>query len=330
MIFFRSHKLILAACSPGLRKQLMETPDTLAIPDLTKEQVSQVLELVYKGRLEVPSDKHESFLQTARNLGILGLPKSGEEKSKAGEEKSKSGEEKSNNKGVESELPKKKFKKPDSLSDETTSVVKMKRRCDKEVSSVAEKKAKRKKSCDKLLSNCDEETSNGDEETANLEEVKSKRSKKKVELCGLESLPDEVLVKILSHLSTRDILQNVALVSKRFKSLSEDHGAHIIVSLDNSVKGAVRFLRKAISLLELHISYPANNLINVNLACREPAKGLLGEILLAITDHNFVKVVNVSNQCASVSEEKFVQLSKTKLFQSLIKLVLPIPARFRR
>jgi hypothetical protein len=318
MIFFRSHKLILAVHSPTLGKQLMKTPDTLTLPDLTKEQVSQVLELVYKGRIEVPSDKNESFLQIARNLGILGLPKSGEEKS--------------NNKGVESEPPKKKFKKPDSLSDETTSVVKMKRRCDKEMSSSAEKKGKRKKSCDKQMSNCDEETtnieketSNGDEETTNFEEVKSKHPKKmKVERCGLESLPDEVIVKIISHLSTRDLIQNVALVSKRFKSLSEDHGAHIIVNLDSNVrvKGAVRFLRKAISLQELHISYPAYNPINVE--SRLP-KGLCGEILLAIADHAFVKVVNVSNQCASVSEEEFVQLSKTKLFRSLIKLVLPIP-----
>jgi hypothetical protein len=299
----------------------METPDTLTLPDLTKEQVSQVLELVYKGRIEVPFDKRESFLQIARNLGIL----------------PKSGEDKSNNKGVESEPPKKKLKKPDSLSDETTSVVKMKRRCDKEMSSSAEKKAKRKKSCDKQMSNFDEETtniekgtSNGDEETTNFEGANSKHPKKmKVERCGLESLPDEVIVKILSHLSTRDLIQNVALVSKRFKSLSEDHGAHIIVHLDSNVrvKGAVRFLRKAISLQEFHISYPANNLTNVKFICRESAKGWLGEILLAIADHNFVKVINVSNQCASVSEEEFVQLSKTRLFRSLIKLVLPIPAK---
>jgi Leucine-rich repeat (LRR) protein len=305
MIFFRSHKLILAARSPGLRKRLMETPDTLAIPDLTKEQVSQVLELVLKGRIEVPSNKCESFLETARNFGILlGLPKSGEEKSKCGEEKSKCGEEKSksggaktkaveekpNNKQVESEPPKKKTK------------FERMRRCE--------------------TSDIEEELSNGDEET-NLNKVKSEPPKKKVELCGLESLPDEVLVKILSHISTHDLLQNVALVSKRFKALSEDHAAHNIVELDNNVrvKGAVRFLRKAISLQELHISYPAYNPINAE--SRLP-KGLCGEILLAIADHSFVKVINVSDHCGSVSAADFETLSQTKLFRSLTKLVLPI------
>ena len=164
--------------------------------------------------------------------------------------------------------------------------------------------------CDEETTNIEKETSNGEEETANFEEVKSKRpKKKKVELCGLESLPDEVLVKILSHLSTRDLIQNVAVVSKRFKALSEDHGAHIIVNLYSNVrvKGAVRFLRKAISLQELHISYPAYNPINAE--SRLP-KGLCGEILLAIADHSFVKVINVSDHCGSVSAADFETLSQ--------------------
>ena len=47
----------------------------------------------------------------------------------------------------------------------------------------------------------------------------------------LESLPNELLVKIFSYLPTKDLLQNVALVSKRFYDLSKDSGAHVVVQL---------------------------------------------------------------------------------------------------
>ena len=38
----------------------------------------------------------------------------------------------------------------------------------------------------------------------------------------MEQLPDEILLKIMGHLSTSDILKKMALVSKRFNRLSRD------------------------------------------------------------------------------------------------------------
>jgi len=46
---------------------------------------------------------------------------------------------------------------------------------------------------------------------------------------GFDDLPDEVIVKIFSNLTTKDILANVARVSKRFHRLSLDPDAHVAV-----------------------------------------------------------------------------------------------------
>ena len=44
---------------------------------------------------------------------------------------------------------------------------------------------------------------------------------------GFDDLPDELVVKIFSNLSTTDLLKNVARVSKRFHLLSQDPDAHV-------------------------------------------------------------------------------------------------------
>ena len=48
---------------------------------------------------------------------------------------------------------------------------------------------------------------------------------------GFDGLPDELIVKILSNLTTKDILVNVARVSKRLHRLSLDPDAHVAVQL---------------------------------------------------------------------------------------------------
>jgi hypothetical protein len=52
-----------------------------------------------------------------------------------------------------------------------------------------------------------------------------------VERPTINDLPDEVLVRILSHLPTRDLLLNISLVSWRFNRLSKDREANKSVSL---------------------------------------------------------------------------------------------------
>ena len=47
----------------------------------------------------------------------------------------------------------------------------------------------------------------------------------------LDDLPTEILIKILSHLSTYDLLRKVALVSKHFYSVTKCPGTHINVTI---------------------------------------------------------------------------------------------------
>ena len=262
----------MAANSP-LWKEQLQIQDELAILELTKEQLSKILEFVYKGKISVRSDERKAFLQSAKRFCIQGLPISDKDKPISGKEKPISGED--------------------------------------EPISGKEKSGKQK---------------------PNIEAVESEppKKKKKTESAGIESVPDEVLVKILCYLPTCDLLQNVALVSKRFKALSEDCGAHIVVNLHNNidVKSAVQFLKRATLIEELHISCPTPNRI---ISFKEKPKSFVCcEIFLAIAFHDYVRVINVANNSAFILSENLVRLSQTKLFRSslLTKLILPIKHRY--
>ena len=51
----------------------------------------------------------------------------------------------------------------------------------------------------------------------------------------LTSLPDEILLKILSFVPTYDLVQNVARVSKHFHRLTRDADAHVAITFTNHV-----------------------------------------------------------------------------------------------
>jgi hypothetical protein len=264
---------MMAANSP-LWKEQLQGQDELAILELTTEQLSKILEFVYKGKISVRSDERKAFLQNAKRFCIQGLPISDEDKPISGKEKPISGED--------------------------------------EPISGKEKSGKQKPNIKAL-------------------ESEPPKKKKKAESAGIENLPDEVLVKILCYLPTCDILQNVALVSKRFKALSEDCGAHIVVNLHNNidVKSAVQFLERATLIEELHISCPTpNRIIRFK---EKPESFVCCEIFLAIALHDYVRVINVANNSAFILSENLVRLSQTKLFRSslLTKLILPIKHRSR-
>ena len=49
-----------------------------------------------------------------------------------------------------------------------------------------------------------------------------------------EQLPDEILLKIMGYLSNKDVLKNLAQVSKRFHRLSKDTQLITKIELKNS------------------------------------------------------------------------------------------------
>ncbi len=56
---------------------------------------------------------------------------------------------------------------------------------------------------------------------------------KQVKPCrpGLNTMMPEIMIKIFNYISTRDLLKNVALVSKRFKALTEDFEVRLTVTI---------------------------------------------------------------------------------------------------
>ena len=68
----------------------------------------------------------------------------------------------------------------------------------------------------------------------------------------ISTLSNELLMKILSYLSTQDLRGNVAKVSKHFKELSKSPFVHQVVTVNAGEKEAV-FLRRATMMTELHL-----------------------------------------------------------------------------
>ena len=64
---------------------------------------------------------------------------------------------------------------------------------------------------------------------------------------GFDDLPDELVVKIFSNLTTNDLLTKVARVSKRFHRLSQDPDAHFVFKFYNpssrKAAAAIKFLK---------------------------------------------------------------------------------------
>ena len=69
----------------------------------------------------------------------------------------------------------------------------------------------------------------------------------------INTLPTELLFKILSYLPTYDVLHNVALVSKRFNESSQSPFVHKIVTLKEVEFESRDFLSKMTLTRELHI-----------------------------------------------------------------------------
>ena len=126
------------------------------------------------------------------------------------------------------------------------------------------------------------------------------------------SFPTEVITKILSHLSTQDLLGNVALVSKQFYILTKTPGVHLVITISQYAdeKDASTFLLGANRIRELHITGPPKVPYS-----RGPK--VCDRKLLAVTGHSYLRVLNVY-KFAEVSAACFIELSKSRWWSKLV------------
>ena len=91
-------------------------------------------------------------------------------------------------------------------------------------------------------------------------EATAKRHRMKVaESCQqpqLTDLPTEILLRILSHVPTSDLLLNVSVVSKQFSALVRDPDAHIAVTFNNAGSAAkvAEFFRNKTKIKEIYLT----------------------------------------------------------------------------
>ena len=95
----------------------------------------------------------------------------------------------------------------------------------------------------------------------------------------IATLPNELLIKIFSHLSTQDLRDNVAKVSKQFKDLCKSPLVHQVVTV-NAGENEADFLRAATMITELHVN--------------TTDKQVCQDELLAVANHCHLKVLLVN------------------------------------
>ena len=71
-----AHKIILAASSPLFANLLAQSPTTeeICLDSLTKSEVEDILQFVYKGEICLKPERFESFFSVAKGLSIRGMP----------------------------------------------------------------------------------------------------------------------------------------------------------------------------------------------------------------------------------------------------------------
>jgi len=142
------------------------------------------------------------------------------------------------------------------------------------------------------------------------------RKKQKIaEVSKILFLPPEILTRILSHLPTSDLLQNVALVSSYFNQLANSPKVHLNVSFSeiSDETGAINFLQKAILIKELQITA-------AKFWQWQPQRKKISDykkLLAAISTFSHLKTVEV---CGAVTLETFVLLKKSKWWKRLTRI----------
>ena len=141
----------------------------------------------------------------------------------------------------------------------------------------------------------------------------------------LINLPPELVIKILSYVSTEDLLNNVAITSKQFYSLTKDQACHLNISLPFNVNksAAAQFLTLASQIQELNIFTFEEDLFELRKAMPNTRAVLFcDEILAAVSMHTNLRVVNIEGMKARGSSLN--SLASTNFYGKLSKLVLDV------
>ena len=141
-------------------------------------------------------------------------------------------------------------------------------------------------------------------------------------------LPLEILTKILSQLTTYDLLHNVALVSKQFYGLTKSPSVHLVVTLCMFVgqTPAAKFLKQATLMRELHICRPAFCCWNSKSVDFDESNCLCDKFLIAVKNHQHLQVITSTSK---VSSRCFSTLGRWKCWTNLKKIVLEIKYLWR-
>jgi hypothetical protein len=141
---------------------------------------------------------------------------------------------------------------------------------------------------------------------------------KKVACQTLRELPTEILMKIFIHMSTSDLLTNVARVSKRFYEIALDPRVHRVVSINMNwiISPAIKFLEKSNHITELH----AKRKLFVGSGSRfldEYRASTIDCLLLAAGQHSTLRVINFSPNFYYVSMNALEKLEKFECWKNL-------------
>ena len=129
---------------------------------------------------------------------------------------------------------------------------------------------------------------------------KGRTAKLKQNVTDITLFPTEILLKILSYVSTRDLLLSVAKASKKLYALTKDSAVHISVTLYDSVeeKSALQFLEENNCIEELNILPGKMN----------PWKsGLNKDLLNTLCAQKRLRVLNLETRIV-ISENQFIKL----------------------
>lgn len=137
----------------------------------------------------------------------------------------------------------------------------------------------------------------------------------------------EILTLILSHLSTSEILQNIAHTSKQFNQLSKSPLVHISVSLSLFVDedAAAEFLEKTNLIQELKFEWP-NFWKSNKETYREKYKRFSlikkesDKILIALSKHSHLKALQCKH--LTISRECIANLQHSKWWEKIRKFEL--------
>jgi len=148
---------------------------------------------------------------------------------------------------------------------------------------------------------------------------------------SINDLPNELLVKIFSNISTFGLLLNVALVSKRFYELTKNPEVHRVVTLKLTghqlwKQSAENFLKTAIQLKELHIKRNGtwDSEDYSPLSTSLPEICVMDDVILATLQHPHLKVIDICLTAGAVSVNCISKLRRAEWWTKLTKITLKI------